>query len=124
MCPVMTGGQKATKKAAPVDERILEFCPQTDSRSEIIIDDGPGHFRCTNTELLAMNREHADTNAVVSVWGQCKSRDPVILELVGDIIDGAGFNAEDEVLENFSAAQLAKCFAPGAVSGGILHHQF
>jgi hypothetical protein len=25
MCPVMTGGQKATKKAAPVDERFFEF---------------------------------------------------------------------------------------------------
>ena len=24
MCPVMTGGQKATMKAAPVDERLLE----------------------------------------------------------------------------------------------------
>ena len=82
MCPVMTGGQRATKKAAPVVERFLEFWPPTDSRSEIIIDDSPGHFRCTSTELLAVNREHADTDAVVSVWGQCKSRDPVIFEHV------------------------------------------
>ncbi len=25
MCPVMTGGQRVTKKAAPADERFFEF---------------------------------------------------------------------------------------------------
>ena len=56
MCPVMTGGQKATKKTAPVDERLLEFWPPADSRSEIVVDNGSGHLRCTNSELFAVNR--------------------------------------------------------------------
>jgi hypothetical protein len=35
MCPVMIGGQKATKKAAPVDERFLYIWPRLQSIQDL-----------------------------------------------------------------------------------------